>query len=551
MSKLKKNKLKIGLILEDSSRPVWISDLINDINESSFLSANVTLISESNITESKTDRSWRHALYSLYVKLEDYRWAGKSEDYQTIDDAVSANETSELLIKLSEPDNKEIETVKGHDLDVLLNLTSNSISEKLMTATKAGIWSLRYCNGETKKQTFPVGFWEAYNGDATMECSLNASIPGAITDRQLQRTLFATDDRASARMNRNKAYRISRNVVLRKLNQLHESGLNVFLDAHSHEATANTLKSHSDDFQLQKPGNVRMSRFFSMKLLNSLKMRIMNSLFTEQWAMRYRLSDGLSMDFRRFEKLTPPQGGLWADPFITHFEEKYHLFFEDAISDKENADISVMTIEEDGTLSDPKPCLIRPYHLSYPFVFFWEGEHYMIPESKSNNAIELYKAKKFPDQWEFHSNLMKDVEAVDTTLLFHNNKWWLFANFKPKKWISINNELSIFYADSPLSKDWTPHPMNPVVSDVRSARPAGRIYEQDGKLIRPSQDSSVRYGYGLRLNEIVTLSETSYQEREIDFIEPKWEKMLRGTHTLAHAKNLTVIDVLEWRFRYF
>jgi len=258
----------------------------------------------------------------------------------------------------------------------------------------------------------------------------------------------------------------------------------------------------------------------------------------------------MSADFSEFEKLSPSLGGLWADPFISYHEGSYYLFIEDAIYDKENADISVMKIEEDGSMTAPKPCLVRPYHLSYPFVFFWEGEHYMIPETKGNNAIEIYKATRFPDQWEFHSNLMEDVKAVDTTLLFHNNKWWLFANFKQKKWVSINNDLSIFYADSPLSNDWTPHPMNPVISDIRRARPAGRIYEQDGKLIRPSQDSSIRYGYGLRLNEIVTLTETDYEEQELDFIEPSWGKMLRGTHTLAHAKNLTVIDVLEWRFRF-
>ena len=51
-----------------------------------------------------------------------------------------------------------------------------------------------------------------------------------------------------------------------------------------------------------------------------------------------------------------------------------------------------------------------------------------------------------------------------------------------------------------------------------------------------------RYGYGIKLNEIVTLTENDYSEREIAFIEPKWDKKLKGVHTLCHENRLTMID---------
>ncbi len=37
--------------------------------------------------------------------------------------------------------------------------------------------------------------------------------------------------------------------------------------------------------------------------------------------------------------------------------------------------ISVIRMDEQGVYSEPVKVLERPYHLSYPFVFEWEGVH--------------------------------------------------------------------------------------------------------------------------------------------------------------------------------
>ena len=54
--------------------------------------------------------------------------------------------------------------------------------------------------------------------------------------------------------------------------------------------------------------------------------------------------------------------------------------------------------------------------------------------------------------------------------------------------------------------------MNPIVSDVRRARPAGRVLSRDGELIRPSQDCSGRYGRAVAFNRIVRLTPTEFGE---------------------------------------
>ena len=126
-------------------------------------------------------------------------------------------------------------------------------------------------------------------------------------------------------------------------------------------------------------------------------------------------------------------------------------------------------------------------------------------------------------------------------------KWWLFASI-PVSGAGTSGELHLFYADSPLGP-WTPHRANPVKSDVRSARPAGRIFERDGQFYRPAQDCSRRYGYAVSINRIVQLNPDFYREVEVDKLVPNGKPDVAGVHTLNMADDMTVIDCLVRRRR--
>ena len=147
-------------------------------------------------------------------------------------------------------------------------------------------------------------------------------------------------------------------------------------------------------------------------------------------------------------------------------------------------------------------------------------------------------------------HLLENISAYDTTLFHHNGKWWMFTTVLEYKGASSDDELFLFYSDDLLSTDWTPHPQNPIVSDVRRARPAGRIFSSGGVLYRPSQNCSVRYGYGLKINEIRVLTETEYQETELSSVEPLWDRNLIATHTFNRTGSLTVIDAERRRFKF-
>src|SRR4030095_414385 len=106
----------------------------------------------------------------------------------------------------------------------------------------------------------------------------------------------------------------------------------------------------------------------------------------------------------------------------------------------------------------------------------------------------------------------KNIKAVDTTLFYDQGKWWLFTALAENTEAFPQVELFLFYADELFSDEWHPHPLNPIVSDLKNARPAGRIFKKDGQLFRPAQNCSDRYGFGFNLNQIVTLSPDAYLE---------------------------------------
>ena len=249
-----------------------------------------------------------------------------------------------------------------------------------------------------------------------------------------------------------------------------------------------------------------------------------------------------------FTRLIPPPDRLWADPFVWMHKGNYYIFYEEKLYSSDRGHISCITLDHEMNPIDNRVVIERPYHLSYPFIFEHQKQIYMIPETEQNHAIELYQCVDFPNHWVFVKTLLSDIQAVDATLLEAHGKWWLFANIREgkKTWDS----LYLFYSDHFLSNQWIPHPLNPIVKDIRSARPAGRIFLYNGEFIRPSQDCSVRYGYAINFNCISVLTTSDYAERHKWYLEPLVERKILATHTWNEISGLTAIDALIWTPRY-
>ncbi len=248
---------------------------------------------------------------------------------------------------------------------------------------------------------------------------------------------------------------------------------------------------------------------------------------------------------RPLRHLLPPPGRGWADPFLVRSGEETLLFVEEWVDAERRGRIALVRLDSSGRPAPSEPVLALPGHLSYPQVFEWHGSWYLLPEQAASGGLELYRATSFPTAWTHDRTLIDEPPLADATLAEIDGRWWLFAAARAPGGTSAD-ELLLFSADGPLGP-WTAHRRNPVLSDIRAARPAGRLVRRDGRWYRPSQDGSVSYGWALNLNRIDRLDDDGYGETRVAQLQPNWDRDIVGTHTLAELDGLTVIDLsVRW-----
>jgi hypothetical protein len=242
-----------------------------------------------------------------------------------------------------------------------------------------------------------------------------------------------------------------------------------------------------------------------------------------------------------------PRDGFYADPCLVRHRRRTLLFFEvfDIGAGKGHIEYAELL---GATVSAPRVALERPYHLSYPFVFEHRGEWWMIPETTTNRTVELYRARAFPDDWVLETVLLHGVRAADATFLETPEGLWLFAAVAGEHRPNCDT-LWAFLASS-LHGPWTPHPRNPVVADVRHARPAGRLFKQGNNLIRPAQDCSFEYGRRIVMNRIDVLSPREYAETPVAVLEAN-ELDSERCHCYSAIGGTAVVDAARYRPRYF
>lgn len=294
-----------------------------------------------------------------------------------------------------------------------------------------------------------------------------------------------------------------------------------------------------------------VSKLSKPKLFTRVIKKIISFFYISQWIILISPSaDYKTLGWNKFRLLFPPPDRYWADPFIWVKDNKYYLFIEEFFYSTHRGRIVCLGLDSNMEIASNQVVLERSYHLSYPFLIEVDGQLYMIPETRENNGIEVYRCVKFPDKWEFVKTLIPNVQAVDATLVRSGGKWWLFATINDENGTTWDS-LHLFYSDHPLSSQWTAHPKNPIVKNIKTARPAGHIFAQDNHLIRPSQDCSTRYGYALNFNHIITLNETEYEERIEHIFKPSYFGKFLSVHTYNGATGLTAIDAAVLRIKPF
>ena len=233
-----------------------------------------------------------------------------------------------------------------------------------------------------------------------------------------------------------------------------------------------------------------------------------------------------------------------ADPFLFNFGNESYCFMEkyDEIEGQGSIVVTKLSVQGNSPLIE---ALKEDFHLSFPFVFEYQGHIYMCPETSALGEIRLYECTDFPTKWKFAHTLIPNLSAADSMIFEYDDQWWLFTNVDSTNIGDHSSELHIFYADTPLSKDWTSHPANPIYVDSLRGRNAGLIKEAN-LVFRVNQIQGMNsYGRSFSVNEIMHLSKTAYAEKRVEFDIDALGLGKHGSHHLSSLGALTAIDNIQ------
>ena len=202
-----------------------------------------------------------------------------------------------------------------------------------------------------------------------------------------------------------------------------------------------------------------------------------------------------------------------ADPFLFFENGKWYMFFEVVKQSNSRGEIGLATSLDGLAWTYDRIVLREDFHLSYPLVFKYGNDYYMMPETASVQEARLYIASNFPYGWTHVATLLNG-DIHDASIFRYNDVWWMF--FGDTGYYGRSDNCYLYYSDN-LFTGWQAHPMSPiVVNDKSKARPAGRPFVYDGNIIiRLAQKNDVSYGEAVRAFQVDTLTKTSYSEHEV------------------------------------
>jgi hypothetical protein len=265
-----------------------------------------------------------------------------------------------------------------------------------------------------------------------------------------------------------------------------------------------------------------------------------------RWSVGFVPSDWKEANLAKGCVIRNPRGRFLADPFVARREAQTAIFVEDYHYSSRKGVISAVRVLPDGAYEIIPGVLEEDFHLSFPYLFEYAGELYMVPESHESQSIRLYKCMRFPDKWEYQMDLMAGVSAVDTMVFEHAGAWWLLTNIAPENSQEHGSALYAFRADTPLSARWQEHVANPVQFSATFGRNGGLLKGRHGETYRVRQRYGyAKYGVGASIAKIAQLDEHVYREEVYCEIEPHFMSGLVGTHHLHSDGTHTVFDFVR------
>ncbi len=525
--------IHIGVMCNGRRFPAWQASALRSMSAVPGAQISLLIVRDAAGGPSKLarlrDRS--HLLWTMFNKafIERRSWASRSVDLSSeLAGVPEIRCRTEPVGRFGERlTDRDLDVIRRHDLDVILRFSFGIIKGGILTAARYGVWSFHH-GDEREFRGRPPGFWELVEGRPVVGAilqRLTERLDGGVV---LHRGFFRTTP-ASYRRTRDDAFLGSAvwpSIVIRQI-QLGDT------------AALEAPPSKTEAPIRYDPTNITMLRFLLRQAAAFVWAQVRGVVSAAKWTIGVAdapitaFLDG-TPPIRWLDEVSGPR--YLADPFAMESDGRTIVLAEDYDYAAHRGVISAIDLAGGG---HPRVVLDTGVHSSYPFMFRDGDDIYCVPETYQARAVRLYRAVKFPDEWELVTSLVDDFAALDATVFHHDERWWLFCTDHREE---SNSKLHVFWAES-LEGPWAPHELNPVKTDVRSARPAGTPFVKDGTMYRPAQDASVSYGGGVSLTRIDVLTPTRFAETVVARVAPPTTGRYRkGLHTLSAVGNVTMVD---------
>lgn len=481
-------------------------------------------------------------LFYLYKKMllrpkcySAVNFSEKFKDIPSINYPIIKRNSSEYFKE------ENIEKIKNANMDFILLFSGfKNINGEILNALKYGVWSYHFDDIE-KYRGGPPCFWEIYNND-----HVNGAVLQRLTSKHNASTILKKGFFRTFKYSRKKSLD---NVHFESTRWVKDVCLDILNDS------ANYIDNSPQEIKApfySAPNNIQFFKF-CLKILRNKIRKIIDNLFSiEQWNIGYvdMPIDELMKNDKELKinwLLSPSKDQHYADPFVIKMKNIPYILFESYSYREKKGNICAIAFDRKGKKGEIKVVMERPYHLSYPFVFEYDNENFLIPCQWESSEIALYRVNAFPSNWEKIAVFVDNISAVDPTVSKYNDMWWLFCTTREE---GPDLRLFIYYSEN-LFGPWLPHKKNPVKTDIRSSRSAGNVFKHNGNFIRPSQDNSKTYGGRIVLNKIIKLTPEEFEEEPVKLIEPS-EKCLydKGIHTINPFEDIIIVDGKRYIFSF-
>jgi hypothetical protein len=539
-------KLKIGLLLDSTRVDKYVLDLLRWASEQESLEITAAIVGHGRAARPVEPRST--VLSRIAGLLSALAFRGVMAVESLLIGLVKAHRSHLVLreladvapgctvIKLAsaEPGDLALDErgVREAGLDLLVQFGPSAIAPEIAAAARLGLVALDF-HGKRASRCAPAGFWEAYHKAPKTEFEIRHVEPGSGACR----TLLGGSFRTKYLFLLNQAHLYSKTAGQLK-------GLLKTIAATRCLPAEDRSRPYSGPrFARPRP---HQSAAYLGKVAARLAAKTFNKAFhfQEKWGISCIYSNWKNAALWNSTRIAAPRGHFWADPFLCTHDDNTYCFVEDYVYKTRRGHIAVLEINDQGAqlLGD---CIREDFHLSFPFLFRYEGELFMCPESSEAREIRIYRCKRFPMEWELCWVAMDGISAADSMLFEHDGQWWMLTNVDRSGLDDHCSELCLFHASSPFDANWIAHPQNPLRIDADGGRNAGLILE-DGRIFRGAQRQGFdQYGKGLMVYEILELNEQVYVERLVSEIDCNFRNGLIGSHHMSTTGKITVVDHLD------